>query len=151
MKIEQSSYFQSLVQSKQITQPKPDDFSAQLERELINTLKAQAIQGETKEDTNFPDVEAFREKLTSLGAPQFFYNFNMEKIEKLLEEKRELLEKALGLDEEALEPVVGEKREQALKHLETMLESFGKQLRAQMEAKSILESGKSPLDSFLRA
>lgn len=151
MKVEQSSYFQSLIESKQVTKPKSDDFSAELERQLINTLKTQATQIESNKEGTFSDVEAFKQQLTSMGAPQFFYNFNMEKIEKLLEEKREMLESALGLDEELDEPLAGQERDDALKHLETMLESFGEQLRAQMEAKSILESGKSPLDSFLRA
>jgi len=150
MKVEQSSYFQSLVQSKQITQPKPDDFSAELERQLINTLKAQATQSEAKKEASFSDVEDFKQKLTSMGAPQFFYNFNMEKIEKLLDEKREMLEKSLGLDEENLTPAGQEKQEQALSDLETMLVSYANQLKEQMEARSILESGKSPLESLLR-
>jgi hypothetical protein len=150
MKVEQSSYFQSLVESKQATQPKSDDFSAQLERQLLNVLKAQVVENTPSEDAIASEVEAFKQNLTSMGATQFFYNFNMEKIEKLLEEKRDSLEKTLGLDDEALVPLQGEKRDEALKSLDTMLESYAKQLREQMEALSMLESGESPLESFLR-
>lgn len=150
MKVEQSSYFQSLVESKQATQPKSDDFSAQLERQLLNVLKAQVVENTPSEDAIASEVEAFKQNLTSMGATQFFYNFNMEKIEKLLEEKRDSLEKTLGLDDEALVPLQGEKRDEALKSLDTMLESYAKQLREQMEALSMLESGESPLESLLR-
>lgn len=149
MKVEQSEYFQSLLQSKQTTQPKTDDFYAELERQTINTIKTQYDAKNPQEESTNPAAEAFRQELTSMGAVAFFYNFNMEKIEELIEEKKQELKASLGLDEGANPPLEGQERAQALAHLEQMLESYTKQLREQMEAKSVLEGKKSPLDLLI--
>lgn len=130
----------------QQTKAKTEEFATELERQLINSIKSQLPEAESVNE----EVEVFREKLTSMGAVAFFQHFNMEKIEKMLEEKREELEAALGLDETTEPPLEGKERENALGALEEMMEAYAKQIKEQMAARKELEKeGSSPLQSLL--
>jgi len=127
MKVEQSQFVQSLALAKEAVAPKSDAFSAELERQLMQTIKGQAPEKKEEKD---PEVQAFKEQLTSMGAVAFFQHFNMEKIEKLLEEKRKELEAAFNVE------ALGEKeRASALVKIEELLEQYAKELQERLNAK----------------
>lgn len=135
-----------LTSTDKNAQAKITEFASELEKQLINTIKSKKAE-EPKRD---PEVVSFLEKLTSHGAVSYLQQLNLEKIEKLLEEKREELKKSLGLDENAVSPLEGVDRENALASLEEMLSAYAKELMERMEAKEELEGRKkSPLASLL--
>ncbi|MBE0496113.1 MAG: hypothetical protein IBX45_06855 [Campylobacterales bacterium] len=141
MKVEQNQLVQSLTPSKQDSDAKSDAFSAELERQLMQAIKGQSP---VKKEED-PEVVAFKERLTSLGATAFFQQFNMEKIEKLIEEKREALKESFNVD--GLE---GKERVEALAKIEEILQEFAKELQERLAAKQELEEKKSPLASLLK-
>lgn len=95
-------------------------------------------------------VEAFKEALTSKGALQFYQDYNQEKIEKLLEEKQAELEDTLGLSEDSVPALSGEDRENALSMMDTMLDSYRKQLQEKMQAEDKLDQENTMLNTFLQ-
>ncbi len=123
-------------------QAKVTEFASELEKQLINTIKPE----EPKRD---PAVVDFLEKLTSYGAASYLQQLNFEKIEKLLEEKREELKKSLGLDENSIPPLEGTDRKNALASLEDMMSAYAKELMERMEAKAELEERKKSPIAFL--
>ncbi|NLC28088.1 MAG: hypothetical protein GX780_04870 [Campylobacteraceae bacterium] len=150
MRVEQNELTNSLIQAAKATKPKTDEFSAELERQMVNTLKTQKNEDASKSESSSFDVDAFKQQLSSMGAVVFVQHQNMEKIEKLLEDKRKELEERLGLNKDANPPLSEERRANALIELEEMLNSFAKELKEQMKAKALLEKNESPLDSLLR-
>ncbi len=134
---------------EKITKAKITEFASELEKQLINTIKTQKPE-EPKRDE---EVVAFLEQLTSQGAVSYIQQLNLEKIEKLLEEKREKLKESLGLHENANPPLEGKARENALASLEEMMSAYAKELNERMAAKSELEDNQektnSPLSSLL--
>jgi len=66
-----------------------------------------------------------------------------------LEEKREELKKSLGLDENAIPPLEGSDRKDALASLEDMMSAYAKELMERMEAKAELEDRKKSPIAFL--
>ncbi len=70
---------------------------------------------------------AFKEALRTKGALQFYQDYNFEKIEKMIEEKKAELMDKLGLGENAQPPLVGDERASALASLEDMLDAYRKQ------------------------
>lgn len=149
MIVGQSELAQSLIQTVKHVAPKTDEFSAQLEREMLNTLKTQKEEEQPKNKLTLEEVDAFKKRLLSMGAVAFLQHQNMEKIEKLLEEKRKELEGLLRLNEDANPPLSKEERALASMQLEEMLKDFSKELQEQMGAKTLLEKEKSPLNSLL--
>lgn len=146
MRVSNSEIAQTLITAAKNAQPKTDEFAAQLEKEMLNNIKSQ--KGDVEKEVS--EVDLFKERLSNLGAVLFYQQFNLEKIEKLIEEKRKEFEKALGLDEGTIPPLEGEERVKALNILEEMLKSFMEQLKDEMEAKAQLEDNKSPLNSLLQ-
>jgi len=142
MTVEESRFVQSLVNVKKNVKPKSDEFSAELERQLMQTIKSQAPAPEAED----PEITAFKEQLTSMGAAALFQHFNMEKIEKLLEEKRKELEKAFDV-----ENLGGEEKAKALASIESILQDYAKELQERLAAKRELEDQKSPLASLLNS
>jgi len=95
-------------------------------------------------------VEAFKEALTSKGSLQFYQEYNQEKIEQLMEEKKAELEDKLGLSADSEPPVSGEERENASSMLDTMLDAYRKQLQEKMQAEDKLEQENTMLNTFLQ-
>lgn len=95
-------------------------------------------------------VEAFKEALTSKGALQFYQDYNQEKIEKLMEEKKAELEDTLGLSEDSVPALSGEDRENALSMMDTMLDAYRKQLQEKMQAEDELDQENTMLNTFLQ-
>lgn len=95
-------------------------------------------------------VEAFKEALTSKGALQFYQDYNQEKIEKLMEEKKAELEDTLGLSADSEPALSGEDRENALSMMDTMLDAYRKQLQEKMQAEDELDQENTMLNTFLQ-
>ena len=135
-----------LTSGEKNTQAKITEFASELEKQLINTIKTQKPE-EPKRDE---EVVAFLEQLTSYGAVSYVQQLNLEKIEKLLEEKREQLKESLGLGEGTNPPLEGSARDNALASLEDIMSDYAKELMQRLEAKAELEDkSKSPLASLL--
>ncbi len=146
MQINTSNLHSHLMSTEKNKQAKIAEFASELEKQLINTIKTQKPQ-EPKKD---PEVVEFLEKLTSYGAVSYLQQLNIEKIEKLLEEKREELKKSLALDENTTPPLEGINRENALASLEDIMSAYAKELMRRMEAKEQLEDEKkSPMTLLL--
>ncbi len=82
-------------------------FQSKLQAELTKLTK----DIEVKKQTETAQAKDFTQKLTSVGALAFYQNFNQEKIEKLVEEKREELMRKLGLDENKQPPLEGKEKQ----------------------------------------
>ncbi|MBP9565729.1 MAG: hypothetical protein KBE02_00415 [Sulfurospirillum sp.] len=95
-------------------------------------------------------LEAFKEALRTKGALQFYQDYNFEKIEKMIEEKKAELMDKLGLSEDAQTPLVGEERANALASLDEMLDAYRKQLQEKMQAEDELKQQTSTLTTFLK-
>ena len=95
-------------------------------------------------------LEAFKEALRPKGALQFYQDYNFEKIEKMIEEKKAELMDKLGLSEDAQTPLVGEERANALASLDEMLDAYRKQLQEKMQAEDELKQQTSTLTTFLK-
>ena len=95
-------------------------------------------------------LEAFNEALRTKGALKFYQDYNFEKIEKIIEEKKAELMDKLGLSEDAQTPLVGEERANALASLDEMLDAYRKQLQEKMQAEDELKQQTSTLTTFLK-
>ena len=95
-------------------------------------------------------LEAFKEALRTKGALQFYQDYNFEKIEKMIEEKKAELMDKLGLGENAQPPLVGDERASALASLDEMLDAYRKQLQEKMQAEDELKQQTSTLTTFLK-
>ena len=95
-------------------------------------------------------LESFKEALRTKGALQFYQDYNFEKIEKMIEEKKAELMDKLGLSEDAQPPLVGEERAHALASLDEMLDAYRKQLQEKMQAEDKLKQQTSTLTTFLQ-
>jgi len=96
------------------------------------------------------DVEAFLTDLKDKGALAFYQDYNFEKIEKLIEEKKEELTEKLGLSDTAEPPLTGTDREEALANLQDSLDAYRKQLQEKMQAEDKLDQQNTMLGTFLQ-
>jgi len=144
----QVSNINSLANTQQVFSSKNqsvDTFEKMIERQLLSMLEEQ----NPKEEKD-PEIEKFRQDLKSYGALAFYQKLNLEKIEKLIEEKKEELKKSLGLDDTKQPPLEGQDKLDALQTLDEMLSSYTKQLLEQMQARSELE-GKDKTTSIFKS
>jgi len=95
-------------------------------------------------------VEEFKNTLGTKGALTFFQDYNNEKIEKMIEEKKAELEGKLGLSADTQPPLTGEARTEALATLDQMLSDFRKQLMEKLNAENKLDQQNSILNTFLQ-
>ena len=95
-------------------------------------------------------VEEFKNALGTKGALTFFQDYNNDKIEKMIEEKKAELEEKLGLGESAQPPLSGNERTEALASLDQMLSDFRKQLMDKLNADSKIDQQNSMLNTFLQ-
>ncbi|MBN1838415.1 MAG: hypothetical protein JW802_00055 [Campylobacterales bacterium] len=127
-------------------------FASILESEI--DVKQKSASNETPEtlasSSQDEALEAFKEALRTKGALQFYQDYNFEKIEKMIEEKKAELMDKLGLGEDAQPPLVGEERVNALASLEEMLDAYRKQLQEKMQAEDELKQQTSTLTTFLQ-
>lgn len=95
-------------------------------------------------------VEEFKNTLGTKGALTFFQDYNNEKIEKMIEEKKAELMDKLGLNEGAQPPLIGNARTEALASLDQMLSDFRKQLMDKLNADTKIDQQNSMLNTFLQ-
>ena len=95
-------------------------------------------------------MEEFKNTLGTKGALTFFQDYNNEKIEKMIEEKKAELMDKLGLGESAQPPLTGNARTEALATLDQMLSDFRKQLMDKLNAENKLDQQNSTLSTFLQ-
>lgn len=122
-------------------------FQSKLQAELTKLTK----DIEVKKQTETAQVKDFTQKLTSVGALAFYQNFNQEKIEKLVEEKREELMRKLGLDENKQPPLEGKEKQDALSSLEELLRNYQKEVQKIALNQRNKEEQNTMLSSFLMA
>jgi len=129
-----------------------DSFAALLESQFQVGTKVDPTAESTASTTTESDaaIESFKEALFSKGALQFYQDYNFEKIEKMIEEKKAELEDKLGLSADSQPALVGEEREAALANLNDMLDSFRKQLQEKMQAEDKLDQQNTMLSTFLQ-
>jgi len=135
--------YSSVLQQSSSKKREENGFQNEIEKQLLASLKEQ----NSKEEST-PEVEQFRKDLKSYGALAFVQKLNLEKIEKLIEQKRESLKKDLGLDDSTQPPLEGQDKLDALETLNTLLEDYIKQLQNQMQAKKELENRQTHSDSL---
>ncbi len=118
------------------------DFAAALDK----SIDKQKDEKNIVKSVTSSDVEIFLNKLTSMGASAFWLNFNYEKIQEKIDEKRlEFMEK-LGLNKEDLEK---EEKTNLIEELDKMLQDYIKELSKQASIKDELENSTSQLKRFL--
>ena len=99
---------------------------------------------------NSDALESFKESLKSKGALQFYQDYNQEKIDKMIEEKKAELMDKLGLSSDSQPALTGTDRETALANLNDMLDAFKKQLQEKMRAEDQLQQQANSLSTFLQ-
>lgn len=122
-------------------------FESELQRQLMDNLKSQNLEKEVQTDAA---VEDFKRELSSVGALGFLQSFNLEKIEKLIEKKREELMESLGLSDKTQPPLSTQDRESALKTLEDLLADYKKELLEKAQAEDKLEKNNTTLSAVLK-
>jgi hypothetical protein len=148
--------YQSLLDSSQpVIKSKIEDAAS-----FAETLKAQIAAVATSSTASLEKAsmqsdadaakQAFLDDLTSKGALAFYQDYNFEKIEKMIEEKKAELTDQLGLSDTAQPPLTGDARQEALSNLEDMLDAFRKQLQEKMQAKDQLDKQNTILSTFLQ-
>lgn len=138
--------------------PKKEDsglsaFAEELEKQLAsanstNTNPNKPAASETTESDAM--VEEFKKTLGTKGALTFFQDYNNEKIEKMIEEKKAELMDKLGLGEGTQPPLAGNERAEALASLDQMLSDFRKQLMDKLNADNKIDQQNSTLNTFLQ-
>lgn len=130
--------------------------SADTTNAFANILKGAIIES-SKENTttaspskNSDALESFKEALKSKGALQFYQDYNQEKIDKMIEEKKAELMDKLGLSSDSQPALTGTDRETALANLNDMLDAFKKQLQEKMKAEDQLQQQANSLSTFLQ-
>lgn len=123
------------------------EFESELQRQLMDNLKSQNIEKEVQTDAA---VEEFKRELSSMGAISFLQSFNLEKIEELMEKKKEELMESLGLSDKTQPPLSGEERTTALKTLEDLLADYKKELLEKTQAENKLEKNNAVLTAVLK-
>jgi len=124
-----------------------EEFHRQL-ASISNTNPNKPATTETSESDTM--VEEFKNTLGTKGALTFFQDYNNEKIEKMIEEKKAELMDKLGLGESAQPPLTGNARTEALATLDQMLSDFRKQLMDKLNAENKLDQQNSTLSTFLQ-
>ena len=129
------------------------DFADVLEQQLVSNNSTNT--NPNKPAASIPSesdtmVEEFKNTLGSKGALAFFQDYNNEKIEKIIEEKKAELMDKLGLGEGTQPPLAGDERAQALASLDQMLSDFRKQLMEKLNADKKIDQQSTMLNTFLQ-
>lgn len=123
------------------------EFESELQRQLMDNLKSQNVEKEVQTDAA---VEEFKRELSSMGALGFLQSFNREKMEALIEKKKEELMESLGLSDKTQPPLSTEERKTALQTLEDLLAAYKKELLEKTQAEEKLEKNNTTLSSVLQ-
>lgn len=144
MKIDQSYAMNEIMQRQDTTNKTENEKFASL------LAKSTSDDGYTvvKSGVSDIDVDLFLDQLTSMGASAFWLNFNLEKIQDMIEAKRQEYSEKLGLNDESISD---DDRQSALKELDDMIEDYIKDILKQTDVKSSFSSDikNSPLIQIL--
>lgn len=136
----------SALSSSTKVQTSATEFATELQRKLMEDIQTQKAQDEIQTNS---DVEEFKRELTSMGALQFLQSYNFEKIEALMDKKKEELMESLGLSETTQPPLTGEALSAALDTLEEALRAYQEELMQSLHAEDTLEKDTPLLSSLL--
>ena len=95
-------------------------------------------------------VEEFKNTLGKKGALTFLQDYNADKIQKILDEKKAELMDKLGLSDSAQPSLTGDARSEALSTLDQMMSDFQKQLMEKLNADDKLSQQNTMLSTFLQ-
>jgi hypothetical protein len=96
-------------------------------------------------------VEEFKNTLGKKGALTFLQDYNADKIQKILDEKKAELMDKLGLNNDSTQPALtGDARSEALSTLDQMMSDFKKQLMEKLNADDKLSQQNTMLSTFLQ-
>lgn len=124
-------------------------FAKELQSQLaVKTNMNQTAAKETSESDAM--VEEFKNTLGTKGSLAFFQDYNNEKIEKMIEEKKAELMDKLGLGDSTQPPLTGDARTEALASLDQMMSDFRKQLMDKLNADNKIDQQNSMLNTFLQ-
>lgn len=131
MKINQQAHAMQEIMQRQDTKNKSqnENFAKLFEKNVSHEDKI-------TNDIKKLDVDKFLDKLVNLGAGNFWLNFNMEKIEDKIQAKKDELVKSLGLDKKDISE---EKKDDALKKLQDMLDEYVKNMYKNMDQNQVLK------------
>lgn len=135
----------TLSKTKEV--PSTANFETELQRQLIDNLKSQQDTSNVQTDAA---VEDFKRELSSRGALTFLQEQNLEKIETLLEKKKQELMDSLGLGDSTQPPLAGEEKKTALQTLESMLSDYKKQLLEEIQTSNKTKTNNTTLSSLLQ-
>ena len=143
----------TLPTAKSESPPALSTFAEEFQKQLpanssTNTNPNKPAATETSESDAL--LEEFKNALGTKGALTFFQDFNNEKIEKMIEEKKAELEDKLGLSADTQPPLSGNERAEALTSLDQMLSDFRKQLMDKLNADDKIDQQNSMLNTFLQ-
>lgn len=124
-------------------------FAEELKKQLATKTNTNTS-ATTEQSESDAMVEEFKNTLGTKGALTFFQDYNNEKIEKMIEEKKAELEGKLGLSAETQPPLTGDARTEALATLDQMMSDFRKQLMDKLNADSKIDQQNSMLNTFLQ-
>lgn len=124
-------------------------FAEELKKQLATKTNTNPS-ATTEQSESDAMVEEFKNTLGTKGALTFFQDYNNEKIEKMIEEKKAELEGKLGLSAETQPPLTGDARTEALATLDQMMSDFRKQLMDKLNADSKIDQQNSMLNTFLQ-
>jgi len=95
-------------------------------------------------------VEEFKNTLGKKGALTFLQDYNADKIQKILDEKKAELMDKLGLSDSTQPSLTGDTRSEALSTLDQMMSDFQKQLMEKLNADDKLSQQNTMLSTFLQ-
>jgi len=126
------------------------DSFADLLKEQLNTKEGFSGAATTVTAEQDTAIAAFKEALSTKGALQFYQDYNNEKIEKLVEAKKDKLTDTLGLNDDAQSPLLGEERQNALANLDQMTSDYQKDLIAKLGDNNEQKKANEILSTFLQ-
>ncbi len=129
----QSIYANLLVASSTQNSGDTADFAASLA--AAEESKPTKTKRELEAEKTAEEIKAFFAKMDKYGnALSYVVNSNLEKIEELIEKKKEELKKAAGFDSEP--PLSPEAKAEAMKEIEKTLAEYAEELLKELEDKA---------------
>ena len=135
---------------KKKLQEEGSSFLSEFQAALESAAKPSTSSSTQSTSSSDSNVQAFLDDLKEKGALAFYQEYNFDKIEKIIEEKKQELMDKLGLSPDSQPPLTGKDRQDALTSLDQMLDDFRKQLQEKMQAKDTLDQKNTTLSTFLQ-
>ena len=143
------SFSSTLVSLKNDSTSATSSFAEEFQKQIASktSINQTAVTEPSESDAM---VDEFKKTLGAKGSLAFFQDYNNEKIEKMIEEKKAELMDKLGLGETTQPPLTGNARTEALSSLDQMMSDFRKQLMDKLNADTKIDQQNSMLNTFLQ-